>query len=48
MRPTSYNADKKRYAITEHVMHAPEDKLDKIEGDVIQICQPIEKYNGKK
>ena len=28
-------------------MHAPEDKLDKIEGDVIQICQPTEKYNGK-
>lgn len=48
MRPTSYNADKKRYAIIEHVMHAPEDKLDKIEGDVIQICQPTEKYNGKK
>ena len=52
MRPSHFNNDKKRYAIIEHIINAPSDKLDKIEGDVIQICEPEAKYgnhndNGK-
>lgn len=46
MRPTTFNHDKRRYAIIEHIMHAPPDKLDKIEDDIIQACEPNTKIGN--